>query len=43
MVLNDHLSIQALYPHVLIPATEKVFKPRPYRIVHQKKGAVSDG
>ena len=28
-----------LYPRVLIPATEKVIKPRPYRIYRQKTGS----
>ena len=32
MVLYDHRSIYVLYPRVLIPATEKVIKPQPYRI-----------
>ena len=36
MVLYDHRSIQLLYPCVLIPATEKLIKPRPYRIYSQK-------
>ena len=38
MVLYDHRSILALHPCVLIPATEKVIKPRPYRIYRQKTG-----
>ena len=40
MVLYDHRSIWVLYPCVLIPATEKWFKPLPYRIYCQKQGAV---
>ena len=39
MVLYDHRSIQVLYPCILIPATEKVIKPRSYRIYHKKTGS----
>ena len=39
MVLYDHRSIQTLYPYALIPATEKVIKPHPYRIYRQKTGS----
>ena len=39
MVSYDHRSIYVLYPRVLIPATEKVIKPRPYRIYRQKTGS----
>ena len=38
MILHDHCSIYVLYPRVLIPATQKVIKPRPYRIYRQKTG-----
>ena len=36
MVLYDHRSIEVLDPRVLIPATENVVKPQPYRIHSQK-------
>ena len=36
MVLYDHRNIKVLNPRVLIPAAQKVIKPRPYRIYHQK-------
>ena len=39
MVLYDHRSMQVLYPRVLIPATEKMIKPRPYQIYRQKTGS----
>ena len=39
MVLYDHRSIQALHPVVLIPATQKVIKPPPYRVYRQKTGS----
>ena len=39
MVLYDHRSIQVLNPRVLIPAMEKVIKPRPYQIYRQKTGS----
>ena len=31
--------VQVLYPRVLVPTTEEVIKPRPYRIYHQKTGS----
>ena len=39
MVLYDHGSIQVLHRCALIPASQKVIKPRPYRIYRQKTGS----